>query len=71
MTKNGPLFSFVLFGLFLAILPGFGLFDTLYNLTICEIDVICVQNCQHGLQESLQKLSDFIVQGEVPYCQIS
>ena len=31
-------------------------------------DVIYVQspNCQHGLQESLQKLSDFIVRGEVP-----
>ena len=55
---------------------GFGLsglvmaFLTLYNLTICEKDVICVQssNCQHG--ESLQKLSDFIVWGDVP-CQIS
>ena len=45
----------------------FGLSDTLYNLTICEKDVICVQssNCQHDLQESLQKLSDFIVWGEV------
>ena len=33
----------------------FGLSDTLYNLTICEKDVICVQasNCQHDLQESL------------------
>ena len=32
----------------------FGLSDTLYNLTICEKDVICVQssNCQHDLQES-------------------
>ena len=50
----------------------FGLSDTLYNLTICEKDVICVQssNCQHDLQESLHKLSDFIVWGEVP-CQIS
>ena len=45
----------------------FGLSDTLYNLTICEKDVICVQssNCQHDLQESLQKLSDFIAWGEV------
>ena len=52
--------------------PVFGLSDTIYNLTICEEDVICIQssNCQHGLQESLQKLSDFIVWGEVP-CQIS
>ena len=52
--------------------PVFGLSDTLYNLTICEKDVICVQssNCQHDLQESLHKLSDFIVWGEVP-CQIS
>ena len=52
--------------------PAFGLSDTLFNLTFCEIDVICVQSstCQHGLQESLQKLSDFIVRGEVP-CQIS
>ena len=35
--------------------PVFGLSDTLYNLTICEKDVICVQasNCQHDLQESL------------------
>ena len=50
----------------------FGLSDTLYNLTICEKDVICVQssNCQHDLQESLHKLSDFIVWGELP-CQIS
>ena len=50
----------------------FGLSDTLYNLTICEKDVIWLQssNCQHGLQESLQILSDFIVRGEVP-CQIS
>ena len=63
--------------------PVFGPSDTLYDLTICEKDVICVQstNCQlisypdlsrrqHGLQESLQKLSDSIVRGEVP-CQIS
>ena len=50
----------------------FGLSGTLYNLTICEKNVICVQssNCQHDLQESLHKLSDFIVWGEVP-CQIS
>ena len=40
----------------------FGFSDTLYNLTIWEIEVICVQpsSCQqffeHGLQESLQKL---------------
>ena len=40
----------------------FGLSNTLYNLNICEIDVICVQpsNCQHGLQDCLQRLSDFI-----------
>ena len=33
--------------------PVFSLSDTLYNLTICEKDDICVQqsNCQHGLQE--------------------
>ena len=77
------LYFFVSFGLVLAFLawlwtfgPLFGLSNTLYNLTICEIEVICVQpsNCQqffeHGLQESLQKLSDFMVRGEVP-CQIS
>ena len=48
-------------------LPVFGLSDTLYNLTICEKDIICVQSskCQHDLQESLQKMSDFIVWGEV------
>ena len=47
----------------------FGLSDTLYNLIICEKDVICVQpsNRQHGLQESLQKLSYFIVWGESKY----
>ena len=54
--------------------PGYGLCglcfcpsDTLYNLTICEKDVICVQstNRQHGLQESLQKLSDSIVRGQI------
>ena len=50
----------------------FGPSDTLYKLTSCEKNVICVQssNCQHGLPESLQKLSDSIVRGEVP-CQIS
>ena len=42
--------------------PVFGLSDTLYNLTICEKDVICaIELSQHGLQESLQKLSYFIV----------
>ena len=52
--------------------PVFGLSNTLYYLTICEKDVIWVQssNYQHGLQESLQKLSDFILRGEVP-CQMS
>ena len=79
MTKNGPFVSFCPFwpgfglsGLVMAFWPVFGLSDTLYNLTICEKDVICVQssNCQHDLQESLQKLSNFIVWGEVP-CQIS
>ena len=76
MARLSP---FVPFGLVLAFQawlwpfwPVFGLSDTIYNLTICEKDVICIQssNCQHGLQESLQKLSDFIVRGEVP-CQIS
>ena len=76
MARLSP---FVPFGLVLAFQawlrpfwPVFGLSDTLYNLTICVEDVICIQssNCQHGLQESLQKLSDFIVRGEVP-CQIS
>ena len=80
MARLSP---FVYFGMVLAFLtwlwpfePVFGLSNTLYNLTICEIEVICVQpsNCQqffeHGLQESLQKLSDFMVRGEVP-CQIS
>ena len=90
MTENGPFVSFCLFwpgfglsDLVLAFLtwlwpfgPVFGLSNTLYNLTICEIEVICVQpsNCQQffeqGLQESLRKLSDFMVRGEVP-CQIS
>ena len=79
ITKNGPFVSFCPFwpgfglsGLVMAFWPVFGLCDTLYNLTICEKDVISVQslNCQHDLQESLQKLSDFIVWGEVP-CQIS
>ena len=73
MARLSP---FVPFGLVLALQtwlwpfwPAFGLSDTLYNLTICEIDVICVQspNCQHGLQESLQKLSDFIVRGAAKY----
>ena len=72
--KMARLSPFVSFGLGLAFQawlrpfwPVFGLSDTLYNLTICEKDVICVQssNCQHDLQESLQKLSDFIVWGEV------
>ena len=79
MARLSP---FVPFGLVLAFQawlwpfwPVFGLSDTLYNLTICEKDVICIQssNCQHGLQtlqESLQKLTDFIVRGKVP-CQIS
>ena len=76
MTRLSP---FVPFGLVLAFQawlwpfwPVFGLSDTLYNLTICVEDVICIQpsNGQHALQESLQKLSDFIVRGEVP-CQIS
>ena len=75
MARLSP---FVPFGLVLAFQPGYGLsglclaFLTLYNLIICEKDVICVHpsNCQHGLQESLQKLSYFIVWGEVP-CQIS
>ena len=42
--------------------PGVGLSNTLYNLSICEIDVICLQPSihQHGLQDSLQKQSDFI-----------
>ena len=76
MARLSP---FVPFGLVLAFQawlwpfwPVFGLSDTLYNLTICEKDVICVHpwNCQHGLQESLQKLSYFTVWDEVP-CQIS
>ena len=55
MARLSP---FVPFGLVLAFQawlwpfwPVFGLSDTLYNLTICEKDVICVQpsNCQHGL----------------------
>ena len=77
--KMARLSPFVPFGLVLAFQawlwpfwPVLDLSDTLYNLTICEKDVICVQssNCQHDFQESLQKLSDFIVWGEVP-CQIS
>ena len=41
---------FFILGMVLAILarfrlswPDFGISDPLYNLTICEIDVICVQ----------------------------
>ena len=76
MARLSP---FVPFGLVLAFQawlwpfwPVFGLSDTLYNLTISEKDVICVHpsNCQHGLQDSLQKLTYFIVWGEVP-CKIS
>ena len=76
MARLSP---FVSFGLVLTFMTWlwpfgavFGLSDSLYYLTICEKDVICVQssNCLHVLQESLQKLSDFIVRGEVP-CQIS
>ena len=76
MARLSP---FVPFGLVLAVLallwpfwPVFGLSYTLYNLTICEKGVICVQssNCQHDLQESSQKQSHFIVWGEVS-CQIS
>ena len=83
MTQNGPFVSFCPFWPGLAFLawlwpfgPVFGLSNTLYNLNICEIEVICVQPSnrqqvfEHGLQESLQKLSDFMVRGEVP-CQIS
>ena len=83
MTENEPFVSFCLFwpgfglsGLIWPFRPVFGLSNTLYNLTICEIEVVCVQpsNCQqffeHGLQESWQKLSDLMVRGEVP-CQIS
>ena len=71
MARLSP---FVPFGLVLAFQawlwpfwPVFGLSNTLYNLTICEKDIICVQSskCQHDLQESLQKLSNFIVWGEV------
>ena len=81
MARLSP---FVPFGLVLALQawlwpfwPVFGLSNTLYNLTICEIEVICVQpsNCQqffeHGLQESLQKLSDFIVRGELPFVRLA
>ena len=72
MARLSPFVSFGLVLAFLAWLwsfgPVFGLFDTLYYLTICEKDDICVQssNCRHGLQESLQKLSDFIERGELP-----
>ena len=69
MARLSPFVSFGLVLAFLAWLwpfgPVFGLSNTLYNLNICEIEVICVQpsNCpqvfEHGLQESLQKLSDF------------
>ena len=50
--------------------PVFSLSDTLYNLFAKKIAIDQQSNCQHGLQESLQKLSYFIVWGEVP-CQIS
>ena len=76
MTRLSPFVSFGLVLAFLAWLwpfgPVLGLSDTLYYLTICEKDVICVQssNGQHNLQENLQKLSHLIVRGEVP-CQIS
>ena len=71
MARLSP---FVPFGVVLAFHYGLSglcltFSDTLYNMTICEKDVICVQspNCQHGLQESLQKLSDSIVRGEVRF----
>ena len=60
MARLSP---FVPFGLVLAFQawlwpfwPVFGLSVTLYNLTICEKDVIFVHpsNCQQGLQEILQ-----------------
>ena len=73
MARLSPFVPFDLVLAFQAWLwPVFGLSDTLYNLTICVEYVICIQssNRQDGLQESLQKLSDFIVRGEVP-CQIS
>ena len=77
VTINGPFVSFCPFwpgfglsGLVMAFLACvcIGLSDTLYNPTICKKEVICVQpsNCKHGLQESLQKLSYFLVLGEVP-----
>ena len=66
MVRLSP---FVPFGLVLAFQdwlwpfwPVFGLSNILYNPTICEIAVICVQpsNCQqlfeHGLQETLHVL---------------
>ena len=61
-TRNGPFVSWLW-----PFWSVFGLSDTLYNLTICDEDVICIQssNCQHGLQESLQKVSDFIVRGKL------
>ena len=77
MTENVPFVSFCpFFFLVRPFWPVFGLSNTLYYLTICEIEVISVQpwNCQqfleHDLQETLQKLSHFIMRGEVP-CQIS
>ena len=65
MTRLSP---FVPFGLVLAFQawlwpfwPVFGLSDTLYNLTICEKDVICVHpsNCQRALQESFAETALF------------
>ena len=41
----------------------FGLSDTLYNLTICEKDVICVHpsNVQHGLQEFAETENNLMI----------
>ena len=61
---------FVPFGLVLAFQawlwpfwPVFGLSDTLYNLTICEKDVICVHpsNVQHGLQEFAETENNLMI----------
>ena len=50
VSRIWPGVLFFILGMVLAILarfrlswPGFGIPDPSYNLTICEIDVICVQ----------------------------
>ena len=89
MARLSP---FVPFGLVLAFQawlwpfwPVFGLSNTLYNLTICEIEVICVQpsnSLPTDVQASHRTVNSYLnmvykrvcrncpIRGEIP-CQIS